>query len=294
VSYALLDVGSDPTEEEIRAFEDISFTLRTANGTFRTTFRGRFRDLDAAADDWLRRLYPPDAAIRAQDRAASHGLTSWEWAEPLLRAFPKAELESSDLLQHFVQLSLPNGDTYIVQPDGRPLQYIRPPFVVGVRHPEPRRYPLNQWVANRARRRFEKLGLPPGWMESPGGPGYSVRRIPYLHPEAVRFSRAEPRFRFREGSVFERTPGGCDVLRTMNIFNRAYFSDDQLADGARAAFESVRAGGMWIVGRTLEEDFTNHVTFLHRREKGWAVLGRLGQGSEMEQIALSVIGADTR
>lgn len=286
VSYALLDVGCDPTPEEIRDFEDISFTLRTASGTFRTTFRERFRDVDAAAIDWLRRLYPPHASIRVQDRAASHGLTSREWAERLFPFFPNAELESSDLLHYFIQLSLSTGEIYIVEPDGRPLQYIRPPFVVGIHHREARRYPVNQWVASRARLRFGRLALPERWTESSGGQGYRVKRIPHLHPEALRYSKVESRFRFQERSVFADTPGACEVLRTMNIFNTAYFSADKLAEGARAAFDSVRPGGLWVVGRTLEENFTNHVTFLRRGDSGWEVLGRIGDGSEMEQVAL--------
>ena len=288
VSYALLDVGSEPSAEQVRAFEDIGFTLRTTNGTYRTTFRNRFRDVDAAAIHWMGKLFPADAAIRIQDRAASHGLTSWEWAEPLYRVFPNAELESSDLLQYFIRLSFDNGETYIVEPDGQPLQYIKPPFVVGVHHPEPRRYPVNQWVASRARRRFANLRLPEGWMKSSGGAGYTVARIPYLHPEALKFSKTNPGFRFRERSVFEHTPGVCDVLRTMNILNKAYFSDEQLAEGVRAVFDSLRPGGLWIVGRTLEEVFTNHATFLRRKENGWEVLGRIGDGSEMEQLALNL------
>jgi hypothetical protein len=73
----------------------------------------------------------------------------------------------------------------------------------------------------------------------------------------------------------------------MNIFNRAYFSTEKLLEGANAAFQSIKVGGIWIVGRTLEEDFSNHVTFLRRIEEGWEVLERIGGGSEMEQLALS-------
>jgi hypothetical protein len=50
-SYSLLDIGNDPSEEDIRAFEDISFTFRTSNGTFRTSFPRRFGDVDAAGLD---------------------------------------------------------------------------------------------------------------------------------------------------------------------------------------------------------------------------------------------------
>ena len=286
VSFALLDVGDDPTDEQIRVFEDISFTLRIANGTFRTTFRERFRDVDAVAMRWMERFYPAAGELRVQDRAASHGLTSWEWAEQLFPAFPRAQFEASDILLHLIRLSLTGGETYIVEPDGRPLQYINPPFVVSLAHPESRKHPVNGLIAARAKRRFRRLSLPEGWTESAGAAGYRVSRISCIHPRALAFARCNPGFQFRARSVFDSAPGSCQVLRTMNIFNKSYFSAEQLAAGASAAFHSLLPGGLWIVGRTLEEDFSNHATFLRRGESGWEVLERIGAGSEMEELAL--------
>ena len=285
VSYSLLDIGSDPNEEEIRAFEDISFTLRTSNGTFRTSFPRRFADVDAAGMRWLQKFYPGQTELRVQDRAASHGLTSWEWAEQVFRAFPNANFEASDVLLFLIRLSLSTGEDYIVEPSGQPLQYIKPPWVVSVHHPESWRYPVNRVIAARARRLFDRLSLPEGWMDSAGGSGYSVSKIPYIHPKALAFSRANARFQIRMRSVFDHAPD-CHVLRTMNVFNKAYFSDDQLTAGVQAAFDSLKPGGIWIVGRTLEEDFSNHASFLRRGETGWEPLERLGRGSEMEELAL--------
>lgn len=286
VAYSLLDVGDNPTEEQMRAFEDISFTLCTSNGTFRTTFRQRFQDVNEVAMRWAEQIYPADTELLVQDRAASHGLTSVEWAEQLFRVYPRAEFEASDTLLHLIQLALPGGAMYIVEPNGEPLQYIGPPFVVSLQHPESWRYPVNRVIAARAKRRFRRLRLPSEWMESLGSSGYQVRKIPYIHPEARALLRQNRRFQFRARSVFEHLPGSCHVLRTMNIFNRAYFADGQLAEGANAAFDSVKPGGLWIVGRTLEEDFSNHVTFFQRQDDGWKVLERIGGGSEIEGLAL--------
>jgi hypothetical protein len=287
VSYTLLDVGENATEEQIRVFEDVSFTLRISNGTFRTTFRQRFRDVDAAALRWMEQLFPDGAELRVQDRAVSSGLTSWEWAEQLFPVFPQAQFEASDILLHLVQVSLPDGATYIAEPDGRPLQYSKPPFVVSLQHPESLRYPLNRAVAFRAKRRFERLRLPEGWTDSSGGAGYLVSRISCIHPRALAFARTNPGFQFRARSVFDSAPGTCHVLRTMNIFNKSYFSAEQLKEGVNAVFRSLVPGGLWIVGRTLEEDFSNHATFLSKRESGWEVLERIGAGSEMEEVALA-------
>jgi hypothetical protein len=285
-AYSLLDIGDCPTEEQTRVFEDVSFTLFTSNGTARTTFRERFHDVDAVAMRWIEQLISAGIELRVQDRAASHGLTSLEWARQLFRVFPRLEFEASDTLLYLIELSLAAGGTYILEPNGEPLQYIKPPFVVSIRHPEPWRYPVNRFIAARARRRFQRLRLPAGWMESAGSAGYQVGKISCIHPEVRLFMQQDPRFRFRERSVFEHALASCHVLRTMNILNRAYFSTRQLAEGVNAAFHSVKPGGLWIVGRTLEQDFSNHVTVFRRREHGWEVLERIGDGWEMEALAL--------
>src|SRR5262249_41413930 len=143
-----------------------------------------------------------------------------------------------------------------------------------------------RWISARARRRFYALRLPEGWTATKGARGYRVRTIPYVHPEALALSRAKPNFHFVQRSVFDRTEGSCDVLRTMNIFNADYFSPAQLSEGVAAAWNSVAPGGLWIVGKTLEKDFRNHVTFLHRTSGGWEVLERIGNGSDMERFAV--------
>lgn len=64
-------------------------------------------------------------------------------------------------------------------------------------------------------------------------------------------------------------------MRTMNVLNKTHFSDAQLSAGAEAAFQSLSVGSIWIVGRTLESDFSN---------LGRSVLYRIGNGSEMEEF----------
>jgi hypothetical protein len=288
VAYNLLCVGDNPSEDQIKVFEDISVTLRTSNGTFRTSFRNRFQDVDAACAGLLKRLFPVESPIRVEDRAASHGLTSCEWAKRLLPVFPAAEVEGSDVLLQLLELSVDGGEMFITEVDGTPLQYIKPPFVLSLHHPESWRNPLRRWVAARARKRFNKLGLPDAWFEQPQGAGYRVRTIPYIHPEAAALARSDPRFTFRHRSVFDRTPVPCHVLRTMNIFNRAYFSAERLGEGYRAIFDSLQPGGIWIAGRTLEEDLTNHATFFRKAGNGWEVLDRIGGGWELEAMALGL------
>jgi len=289
-AYSLLDVGENPDDELIRAFEDISFNLRTSNGTFRMTFPHRFRDVDAAAMRWLELFYRPDSELEVQDRAVSHGVTSREWADRVFEKFPRARFEASDILLELIEMSR-GGEVYVLEPNGQPLQYVKPPFAVSLAYPEPRRYPVNQLMANLARKRFARLDLGKEWMETARARGWQVRRIPCIHPMARRLARQNVNFQFRLRSVFDETGGSCDVLRTMNILNRSYFLAKDLARGARAAFHSLRPGGLWIVGRTWEHDSSNHASLLRRADSGWELLERIGTGWEAEAAILAEAAA---
>lgn len=286
IAYNLLDVGDRPNADQVRAFEDISFWMRTSNGTFRTTFRDRFREVDDAALRWMRKLFSMEAEIRVEDRAVSHALTSKEWAERVFEAFPNARFEASDVLLELYEISR-GGAAYILEPSGRAIQYVKSPFVVSlVDQAEPRRYPVNWVVAQWAKRRFEELRLGTEWMETAERQGWRVRKIPFAHPEARELARRNSSFEIRVRSVFDITAEGSDVIRTMNILNSSYFSEEQLKEAVNAILRSLRPGGLWIAGRTLEEDLSNHVSLLWRGDRAWEVVERIGRGWELERLAL--------
>lgn len=289
VSYNLLDVGTEPTAEDVEVFESLSFALMTSNGTTRTTFRNRFQDLDHVATAWVQKLYPEGGPLRVEDRAVSNGLTAVEWAAPLLAQFPELHYEASDILLHLLELTLDGAGVYITEANGAPLQYIRPPYVTPLNYPGARRYVLNRAMAMLALRRLKQARLPEHWTQTSAGPGYKVRRIPFIHPEAAALLRTNPRFHFECRSIFDRTPPerAVHVLRTMNILNREYFPEQKLAEACAAMFASTLPGGLWIVGRTLVDDFSNHVSLLRRQPGGWDVLERVGKGSEVEALALA-------
>jgi hypothetical protein len=277
---AQLDLVTDGGQ----AFEDICFRIRLSNGTFRTSHKDRFLDLDHKVNEILANRGWGKSRIRVQDRAVSHALTAAEWATQIFRVFPDCEFEASDLLLHLVELTLPDGTGFVAEPDGKVLQYISPPFVVGLAHPEPRRYPVNHLVALWGRRRFRQLRLPQDWTSLDVAMGNRVRKIPFTHPLARKLAHSDSRFRLVQKSVFDDAPASCDVLRTMNILNLSYFSVAELESGARAAHRSLTPGGLWIIGRTSMETNTNHASILVRTEGGWELHSRLGEGSEIEKV----------
>lgn len=285
VSFNLLEVSDHPTRAEIIRFEEISYSLRTSNGTTRTTFRNRMADVDEVATRLMQQHYRADDELFIQDRAASNCVTSAEWAKRILPFFPRTHFEASDSLLYLFRMSLSRDRTYFVEPGGMPLQYVSPPFAVCLNPREPYRYLLNHFIAGFAKLAFRRLSRTLNFEGSTGNNKYRVDQISCVHPEARILCLAEPGFTICNRSVFQRTPG-LDVLRTMNILNLAYFSAEQIADGIHAAFESLKPGGLWIIGRTLQKDFTNHVTFYRRTETQWKVLERIGDGSEIENLIM--------
>ena len=282
VAFNLSCLPEHPDPEQVRMFEDISFTLQTTNGIFRTTFRNRFADVNEAAGQWLESRYPSQTAIRAEDRAVSHALTSAEWLLDLRKRFPACHLAASDILLELFELRTPSGEVFIVEPSGEPLQYIRPPFVVPLKNKESIRYPVNHLVAAWGRRSFARLKLQPGFLNRPPA-GFSVRPISCVHPEARALERSGM-LTCEIRSVFDTTSAPVHAVRTMNIFNRSYFSDDRLREGIRAVWQSLNPGGLWIVGRTMEDDFRNHATLYERTSEGWQLIQRLGRGSEVDPL----------
>jgi hypothetical protein len=311
VSYRLLQTGQPPAPGEIVLFEEVMRQMQLSSGIFRTTARGRFRNLDPQVIDLLASHFGTDSPIQLEDWGASSCLTSAEWALALWKRMPPARLVASDLLLFLVEAVLPSGEAYVFEPGGAALQWISGRFVVRLFPPPPRRFPVNRVLAGRARRRFEQLranwNLPADWLGEdclrPQRAEYAIgtvrfRRIPILHPEVVELAMAEntaeKRFAVRVHSAFDALPAPVHVIRSMNLFNRSYFSDERLRQGTQAVWRSLVPGGIWIVGRTLgEQDYgggSHQVSVLAKTEHGFRLLERLSSdgrvGSEIEELAV--------
>jgi hypothetical protein len=221
-----------------------------------------------------------------------------EWAQSLFADFPNASFTASDLTLFLVELTSPDGTAIILDPEGHPLQAVRPPFVVKLQPPEPWWLPINRFVGKRALARFaaRKPEIPKSWLDSDAEhlsiPPFEARKLPVIHPEARALAERDRRFSICRHSAFEPLDAPVDVIRTMNIFNRAYFPVERLVQGTRAVASSLRTGGCWIVGRTVDPT-RNTVSVLEKTDSGFRVLERINGGSEIEDLALAIHFADS-
>ena len=294
VSLQLLRTSVPVSVVELQVFQSLITNLRLSSGVYRTTYGGRLKDVDGVVNALLAKRRAPESKLEVHDWAASDCLTSSEWAASLFNLFPRLSFTASDLLLFLVEATLPDGSLFILEPNGHPLQYVRRPFVVRLEPPEPILMLVNHLIGRRALARFAKLQLqiPSAWLESEeedlSTATSALRKLPLTHPEARTLEANESRFATCLHSAFEPLDRPVDVIRTMNIYNRAYFPPARLLEGASAVWKSLNKGGFWIVGRTIEEgEPRNDVTILERMDRGWRIVTRIGRGSEIEDLVIS-------
>jgi hypothetical protein len=303
ISFQLLQTSNPAKPREVALFEAIMKQMKLADGVYRTTFRGRLRDLDAYVNDLLAQRFASETPLDVHDWAASDCLTSAEWAPSLFERFPNSHLQASDLTLFLVEVGLPGGDAFILQQAGEPLQYLRAPFVIRLDPPELKVLVLNRILARQARVKLAwmkaRLSIPADWLDSTEikltVPPFHLRKLPVIHPDAEALRSRDRRFSIERHSVFAALNLPVDIIRSMNIFNRIYFQPERLTDGTRAVWHSLKPGGLWISGRTWQDHPPAHnVSILEKTRAGFRSIGRFGDGSEIESLALGFNPADDR
>jgi len=276
-------------------FERIMQQISLSNRVARTTFAGRFVAFNESVQICLETVFRADQELTVEDWAVSSGTTASKWYQRLMAGFPRVRFTASDAELYLVE-ARHGDDVFILQPDGTPIQYVRPPFVVSLVHKHRWLYPVNRFVQARALREWMRIASQleiPEWQDF-SGPAVSIqgafelRRLPLMHPSVLAL-RSEA-FQIRRHSVFTALSSPVDLIRTMNILNRAYFSEAQLREAVEAVDRSLKPGGVWIVGRTVNEQPPEHEATVYRKHaSGWEPLLRIGTGSEIEPLVQGAI-----
>jgi hypothetical protein len=287
ISYGLLRHASD-SDVGRELFETVVWDLEFSSGICRTTRANRFTDAD---DLLLSLLEDRGAPAEVHDWAASDCGSSCELAGKVFERFPAARVTASDITFHIVSARDARGrEEFFFEESGDPLQYVSPPFVIPLNRPAPRLGVVNRVMRSRALERAREIarGFPPPEDDSAGPDGWRFSRLSLVHPSAAALAAADPRFRIAVHSIFERLEIRVDVIRTMNILNRCYFSDGRIAAAAGAVFHSLREGGLWMVGRT-GGDGRNSASVFEKRETRFEQVAELNGGSEAAAIAREAV-----
>ena len=251
--------------------------LRLPNGTYKTTYPNRMPDVDAIVAEAL----TPGTHVDVLDVGVSSGVTTLELIDALEARGLVPDVVAVDLaISAFLRRIA--GVDLLCDPAGHVLQIATPVLTKGRPHE-----PEGSVARATLQRVFEAAE------RVVGGSGGATRgtRVQLISPRLTR----RPRVVVREHDLTTPRPewrDRFDVVRAANVLNRDYFDEPTLARMLAYLTTYVRARGLLVLCRTHDDTRTNHASVLRRGDDGaFAVVARVGGGSEIESLALGGVAA---
>jgi len=234
--------------------------IRLPNGTFKTTCKNRFDDVDA----WVCGQLGQPRPLRVLDIGVSSAVTTLDLWKALNAAGFAPQITGVDLYPAAYLLDacgvriLAEGDhIYQVEIGG-----LRIPNTLSLGNP------LTAAVYQAARAACRLFGK-------------HARPIPLVTPalagSGIKVVRADVM-----GDNLAEMGTGYQFVRAMNIINDVYFSAPMIAKAMRNLHEVLAPDGMFLVGRTLEQ--RTNATLFRRLESGFVPVARFGDGSDVEAL----------
>ncbi|NJM31243.1 MAG: ATP-binding protein [Rhizobiales bacterium] len=261
--------------------QDFYGSLKMRNGTFKLTAATRFAEIEAAFREIFRERAP---CIRhALDVGVSTGTTTVELADFLLRHGSPAKTVATDLYVNAKLVEPLAGVFVLTDSSGWPLQY----EVLGkaVRSWNRRLDYLTLKFIPRALLRNALAGRVRASIEA--GKFEPVQMIGRTVHDRDDITVVEDDILRRSGQL----ASAFDFVRAANILNSNYFSAADLdrAIGNIASYLK-GPGSMLLVTRTNRARANAGTLFEYRAGGTFAVLGRVGGGSEIEDMVLRHAG----
>jgi hypothetical protein len=285
-----LFLGKPGWREQVREEMEERFfaSIRLKNGTYKFTYSHRLDDLNELTN----KLLPPARPLKVMDVAISSGISTVEWTQSLMQAGISYQMTAGDSTINCCLVSVGRRLHVLVDGAGYPLQ-----FDLGgkaVPNPPGKRtwtaYALPLTVLRCAlawhRRTIRRIAL---------GIGEPHRRYgPALCPIELVISRlqAAPNLQIVEDNILTNNSfQSCfHVVRAANILNRSYFDDSTLIQMLLNLKKRLLTGGVLIVCRTTEQNDNRATVFLLGKDRKFSPIGRLGEGSDIEDLALALPG----
>lgn len=280
-----------PRRDELR--QEIIRRLVLKNKTGKTTWEGRFADLDTWLCERLLTAYPEQ--LRILDIGASDGTTSLELFGKL-SAHRNLTYLSSDLNRD-IWVSAGSLWQDVIDDDGKLIQTTLGPLVVPITdgaHINPLLL-LNRAVFLYCNAFRKDMRHRIAEAETNATTSQSAARFSLLAPKVQDLAANDSRFRFQKLDVFEiGGPARFEFVRAMNVLNLNKdgfgFSRSQIAQAAAGIAAALVDGGRLLLGRSrpVGAGFEQHATLFLRSGTRLEVEARYGDGSEAEDVLLSI------
>ena len=291
-SQGLLDrsVSQDLLEEKF------FYSIELTNGTHKRTWAGRLDDVDQVLLAVFRKFdVSPKTFL---DVAVSSGVSTVSWCDALRQAGLRPSMTATDLTMTAYLIRLHDWLHVLVDKEGFPLQYDVCGYAWRPRC-RFRFYPLGNgaltvlWDVLYRKTvekydliaRLKSLGLTPPAVDDP-----LIKAEIKLVTHRL---RDNPDIELLDDDILAPTPAHLqrrfEVIRAANILNRGYFSKEQLRTAVTHLRDRlVGDGSFFLVVRTDETATNNGTLFSLSADGTFRAVERIGSGSEIEDIILSL------
>ncbi len=287
---------SDRSASQDLLEEKFFYSIELSNGTHKRTWAGRLDDVDQVLLAVFRKFdVTPKTFL---DVAVSSGVSAVSWCDALRQAGLRPSMTATDLTMTAYLIRLHDWLHVLVDKEGFPLQYDvcgyawRPRCRI-------RLYPLGNgaltvlWdvLYRKTAGKYDLLAR----LKSLGLTTPAVGD-PLIKAEiklVTRRLRDNPDIELLDDDILAPTPAHLqrrfEVIRAANILNRGYFSKEQLRTAVTHLRDRlVGDGSFFLVVRTDETATNNGTLFLLNADGTFRVVDRIGAGSEIEDIVLSL------
>lgn len=276
--------------------EKFFYSIELSNGTHKRTWAGRLDDVDQVLLAVFRKFdVTPKTFL---DVAVSSGVSTVSWCDALRQAGLRPSMTATDLTMTAYLIRLHDWLHVLVDKEGFPLQYDVCGYAWRPRC-RFRFYPLGNgaltvlWdvLYRRTAGKYDLLAR----LKSLGLTTPAVGD-PLIKAEiklVTRRLRDNPDIELLDDDILAPTPTHLqrrfEVIRAANILNRGYFSKEQLRTAVTHLRDRlVGDGSFFLVVRTDETATNNGTLFLLNADGTFRVVERIGAGSEIEDIVLSL------
>lgn len=294
LTHATTPANSQTARDRLE--EQFFYSIELSNGTHKRTWAGRLDDVDRATVAAFRNL--GIAPTRFMDVAVSSGVSTVSWFDALREAGLRPRMTATDLTMTAYLVRLHSWLHVLVDRQGFPLQYDVCGYVWRPRC-RLRYYPLGNGLLTllwgRLYRDVAERHNLLGHLKSLGSqpPATDDPLIKAEIKLVTHRLRNNCDIELLDDDILAPNPPSIqrqfDVIRAANILNRSYFPAEQLRVAIRNLRERLTGAGACLLIVRTDESMTNNGSLFSLNPDGtFSVVERMGTGSEVEDIVLSL------
>ena len=258
------------------------------NQVFKYTFTNRFEAFDDLIEETILEIFPMQStrALKIHDVGVSDGRTAVSFFNRLRNHYgDKIDFLATDYAPYVYVVNRKNNSwlRLIVDKDNNLLQIIAPPFVFNIPSKESLYlYPINHLIRKILMKLYVDSMLKQ-YMEK-CDEKLNIREVVFVDSECRELMKIDDCFKLGEKDVLGPLGENYDIVRAMNLLNKGYFNENELSCAVKNIIQSLREGGLFIVGSNKERGTVVNGGIYRKQGTQMKCVANSGEGSHIHSM----------